>query len=671
MNFTMTRHWFSQGQDGPRTGAAVRSVANFFRYHGLLAPGVRLLRNVSFRAKALIVALAFMLPGGYVAVQLLVLQDAALGDARENLRVMQVLRVVDRLSEALSDQRNALWNAERGGYPADGKLETAIETTWRLAGKELSAAPLPAPLQRQVDALPGLMTLVMAPRSGTLQQQGELRNRVLQALQDLSEQLIDGSPLRADAGLYDLANLGKRVLPKLTERMLIAGPRASHWASSGGAQGGRLADYDAYITAYQQAVQELAGASSSLERLKSQGQADLAGRTEQTIEQVGKQMRDLRDALNNPAAVAELRSMAQPVQQLHEQLDRLASEYDALIEARITDRQSQAQLNLVVTGAALVFGSLVALYVLVSFYHVMRGGMRKIQHEVERLAAGDLTGRDRPLGNDDIASTLNTLRDSRARLADLFSVVRRGVGSVSHASGDIAGASDDLAQRTERSTAALRQVEQGIADLIAYLENNEACVAQAVDGARLLSTESARSLRAMGQLAQRIRGLQKRSREISRIVGLIDVIAFQTHLLSLNASVEAARAGASGKGFAVVALEVRQLALRVSDAAKQIGNIVAGSTSEIEQGHEITQRTVGAVQATESQVNAVSLALSRLNALTREGRENTELMNSALERVRETTNGNVGLVEQMSGAARELRRQSLQLNEQSARFKLS
>jgi methyl-accepting chemotaxis protein len=98
---------------------------------------------------------------------------------------------------------------------------------------------------------------------------------------------------------------------------------------------------------------------------------------------------------------------------------------------------------------------------------------------------------------------------------------------------------------------------------------------------------------------------------------------------------------------------------------------VAGSTAEIEQGHEITQRTVGAVQATESQVAAVNLALSHLNALTREGRENTEIMNKALDHVRATTDGNVALVEQMSGASRELRRQSLQLNEQSARFKLS
>jgi methyl-accepting chemotaxis protein len=433
----------------------------------------------------------------------------------------------------------------------------------------------------------------------------------------------------------------------------------------------RLRDYDAYAESHELALRELTMARVVVARLIDGGDAALARRSGLALERCAALLRDLHLALTTGAGASALDLLARPLADLHAELDALDHVYDEAIAARVTASAQQARLQLMLTLLALGVGSVLALYVLYAFYHVMRGGMEKIQDEVGRLAAGDLTGRGQPLGRDDIASTLQLLRDSRSRLADLFAVVRRGVSAVSHASGDIAGASDDLAARTERSTAALRQVEQGITDLIDYLENNEVCVARAVEGARLLSTESARSLRAMEALAQRIRGLQKRSREIGRIVGLIDVIAFQTHLLSLNASVEAARAGEQGKGFAVVALEVRQLALRVSDAARQIGTIVAGSTSEIEQGHEITQRTVGAVQATESQVAAVSLALSQLNTLTRQGRENTEIMNKALDHVRSTTDGNVALVGQMSGAARELRRQSLQLNEQSARFKLS
>ncbi|MEY2686888.1 MAG: hypothetical protein RL375_1086 [Pseudomonadota bacterium] len=670
MNLTLTRQRLASDPKA-RLAGSLRSMFAFFRYHGVMAPGVRLLRNVSFRVKALIVALAFMLPGGYVALQLLAHQQADLVSADANVQALRVLNAIDRLADSVSDQRLALWAAEGSAYPRDGRIESAVEAGWQQLLKEWQASSEPTHLQRQMDELPAVMALVTAPRTGSLLEQRQLRTQALAALQGLTHQLIETSAMRSDAQLFDLADLGLRVLPRLTERLLATWPRAVRWSAAADARADHMADYESYVQAREQALADLAIASAALARLRAGGQADLARRSEASLVGVGTMLRDLHMRLGARAPVSDIKAFETRALQLHAELDALASSYGSAVGTRVDAARTRARIEVGTTVVALVLGSLVALYVLFSFYHVMRGGMQKIQGEVERLAAGDLSGRARPLGHDDIASTLNTLRDSRARLADLFAVVRRGVGAVSHASGDIAGASDDLAQRTERSTAALRQVEQGITDLIRYLENNEACVAQAVDGARLLSTESARSLRAMEQLAQRIRGLQKRSREISRIVGLIDVIAFQTHLLSLNASVEAARAGTSGKGFAVVALEVRQLALRVSDAAKQIGTIVAGSTAEIEQGHEITQRTVGAVQSTESQVNAVSLALSQLNALTREGRENTGLMNDALERVRETTNGNVGLVEQMSSAARELRRQSLQLNEQSARFKLS
>jgi methyl-accepting chemotaxis protein len=671
MKLTLTRHRIETGSTSSRLAQSLRGSIAFFRYHGVMAPGVRLLRNVSFPVKALIVALAFMLPGSYVVLQLLAQQNADVASAEANVQALRVLNAIDRLGDSLSDQRTALWNAEATAYPADGKIESAVESHWRQLLEEWQAAAEPGHLQRLMDELPTVMGQVTAPRTGSLTEQRHLRTQALTALQGLTHQVIETSAMRSDVQLYELADLGLRILPRLTERLVVTWPRAARWSAAGDTRVDHMADYESYLQAREQALGDLANANAALSRLRASGQSDLASRTEAILVRADTLLRDLNARLRANAPAGDIKAFEAPAAQLHADLDVLAKAYGNAVTTRVEAARTHARIEVGITVLAVSLGTLVALYVLFSFYHVMRGGMHKIQGEVERLAAGDLSGRAKPLGHDDIASTLNTLRDSRARLADLFAVVRRGVGSVSHASGDIAGASDDLAQRTERSTAALRQVEQGITDLIRYLENNEACVAQAVDGARLLSTESARSLRAMEQLAQRIRGLQKRSREISRIVGLIDVIAFQTHLLSLNASVEAARAGTSGKGFAVVALEVRQLALRVSDAAKQIGTIVAGSTAEIEQGHEITQRTVGAVQSTESQVNAVSLALSHLNALTREGRENTTLMNDALERVRETTNGNVGLVEQMSNAARELRRQSLQLNEQSARFKLS
>ena len=297
--------------------------------------------------------------------------------------------------------------------------------------------------------------------------------------------------------------------------------------------------------------------------------------------------------------------------------------------------------------------------------------MLQIQREVDRMSRGDLSGRPRPLGTDDVARTLLALHESLARLADLFAVFRRGVGSVSHASSEIASASQALANSTQLSVEASQGVEQGIGRILDHLERNDDLVQHAVDYSRDMTSDAGRSRRAMAKLSDRIDLLQTRSREIGKIVGMIDGIAFQTNLLSLNASVEASRAGPAGKGFAVVAHEVRQLAQRVSEAGQQISRIVATSINEIEQGNEIARHTLDAVSSTERNAKEVNMHLSRLAELKRAGQENAEKMAEALNQVRKTTDGNTMLVSQMATAAGELRSQSLKLSEQSARFRLT
>jgi methyl-accepting chemotaxis protein len=297
--------------------------------------------------------------------------------------------------------------------------------------------------------------------------------------------------------------------------------------------------------------------------------------------------------------------------------------------------------------------------------------MRQIQREVQYVAEGDLSRRPSPLGRDEAALTLALITESLGNLGGLFSVVRRGVASVAHASTEIASASGDLSRGSDAALASVASVREGIGSMVGHLEGYEQCVQQAVERARAMRTESGRSRRVMGTLSERIAGLQQRSREIGKIVGMIDGIAFQTHLLSLNASVEAARAGEAGKGFAVVAHEVRQLSVRVANAAQQISAIVAASIAEIEQGRAITQRTVEAVVGTEAEVLGVNKVLQRLTELTSEGQHNARQMAGSLDQLHQFSESNAKLAEQMTDAAQELRRQSLQVSEQSSRFKLA
>ena len=172
-----------------------------------------------------------------------------------------------------------------------------------------------------------------------------------------------------------------------------------------------------------------------------------------------------------------------------------------------------------------------ALYMTMAFARVMQGGMDVVQSEVARMARGDLSGNNRPLGHDEVADTLLVLRDSLNRLAELFTVLRRGVSSVSHASGEISQASEDLATGIVQSGEVTQQLREGIHNTVALLDQHEQHVIQAVERARDVNGDAQRSRRAMGQLAEVMTLLQQRGLEIGKIVSMIDGIAFQTNLL--------------------------------------------------------------------------------------------------------------------------------------------
>jgi methyl-accepting chemotaxis protein len=357
-------------------------------------------------------------------------------------------------------------------------------------------------------------------------------------------------------------------------------------------------------------------------------------------------------------------------QSLHQALRQMRGACLSQLDAALQVNEAHVGQRLTWLSGTVLLGIILATYVMTAFSRVMRGGMQLIQSEVARMARGDLSGRALARGDDEVADTLRSLRTSLARLADLFTVVRRGVSSVSHASGDISSASEDLATRIHQATEAMSGLQQGIATTLDYLEANQQCVAQAVDRAKDVTADAGRSRRAMTHLAEVIENLERRSREIGKIVSLIDGIAFQTNLLALNASVEAAKAGTSGKGFAVVASEVRSLAQRVAEAAAQINKVVGDSTNEITQGQEIAKGTVDAVLSTEANVTEMGRILTRLAEVTANGRHNAEHMTSTLAAVNDNSEKTSELVVQVAQAARTLRHQSLKLAEQSSKFKL-
>jgi methyl-accepting chemotaxis protein len=644
---------------------------DFFRYHGAFAPAVRLMRQVSFGTKSLIVAGAFVLPLIYLAVLQVSHEWQRRHDIHGALQALEIAQAHDALSKAVTLQRLAIHNEGEGTpYPSDGQLDDALQAqaeSFRLALKTSGAGFGTSPKAARSREL---LALVLAPRSGARIEQMQLRTRLIEAVRASAEDVIENSDLGAlgDRTLLDLVRLGALTLPEVDEGLRVLGRRVLR------AKDGRALDVDK-ARQYYAVKPELDGlllaGSSATHRLHGQGEAALAGEVDRALDQARQILQQLDGQFHDASTAADVARTLQALAPVLQQLEAQAQQGLQRTHSRLRTLEAEWRWYFGALITTVGVGLLLAAYVLYSFFHVMKGGMLQIQREVDRMSRGDLSGRPRPLGTDDVARTLVALHESLARLADLFAVFRRGVGAVSHASSEIASASQALAGSTTQSVEASHAVEQGIGRILDHLERNDDLVQHAVDHSREMTSDAGRSRRAMGKLSSRIDLLQTRSREIGKIVSLIDGIAFQTNLLSLNASVEASRAGPAGKGFGVVAQEVRQLSQRVSEAGQQISRIVTTSINEIEQGHEIARHTLEAVSSTERNAKAVNTHLSRLADLKQAGQENAERMAEALNQVRKTTDGNAHLVAQMATAAAELRGQSLKLSEQTARFKLT
>ena len=287
----------------------------------------------------------------------------------------------------------------------------------------------------------------------------------------------------------------------------------------------------------------------------------------------------------------------------------------------------------------------------------------------DRIAAGDL-GRPRVRGPAPAGSVLASMESMRAGLADIVARVRTGSESIAAASGEIAQGNQDLSQRTEEQASALEQTAASMEQLGATARQN-AEHAQRADGlARGAAEIATRSGDVVGDVVRTMKAIDDGARRISDIIGVIDGIAFQTNILALNAAVEAARAGDQGRGFAVVAGEVRGLAQRSADAAREIKSLITESVDRVRAGSALADQagaTMGEVVAAIARVSAVVGEISTASAEQGNGVAQIE---EAVRQMDQTTQQNAALVEQSAAASESLRDQSRELVGAVARFRI-
>ena len=296
--------------------------------------------------------------------------------------------------------------------------------------------------------------------------------------------------------------------------------------------------------------------------------------------------------------------------------------------------------------------------------------LRSGQRFAEALAGGDLTARPDQDGRDEVSALMGALAAMSNRLHQVVGDVRHTADNIQVASAEVAAGNSDLSQRTEQAAANLQQTASSMVQLTGAVRQSGDAAAQANQLAASASAVAQRGGTVVAEVVTTMNDIDQSSRKIADIIGVIDGIAFQTNILALNAAVEAARAGEQGRGFAVVAGEVRSLAQRSAEAAKEIKALIGASVDKVRAGSRLVGDAGSTMTDIVASVQRVADIIGEVAAASSEQGRDIGRVNTAVGELDQMTQQNSALVEQSAAAADSLKTQALRLTEAVAVFRL-
>ena len=346
--------------------------------------------------------------------------------------------------------------------------------------------------------------------------------------------------------------------------------------------------------------------------------------------------------------------------------------YDAAAEASKAMMATQNMSNTVIT-AGLVIAVIIGVIV-----GIVLAGMisRPLIYGVDfarSVASGDLTQRIDPQylqRGDEIGDLAKALDEMATQLRDMVGQVNQSTGQVSSAAAEIAQGSADLSQRTEEQASALEETASSMEELTSTVKQSAENAGQANQLASSARNQAEQGGQVVDQAVGAMAAINQSSRKIADIIGVIDEIAFQTNLLALNAAVEAARAGEQGRGFAVVAGEVRKLAQRSADAAKEIKTLITDSVGKVEDGSKLVDRAGQTLRDIMTSIKKVSDIVAEMAAAAREQASGIEQVNKAILQMDQVTQQNAALVEETASASQSMGEQARELQSLMEFFKV-
>jgi methyl-accepting chemotaxis protein len=368
------------------------------------------------------------------------------------------------------------------------------------------------------------------------------------------------------------------------------------------------------------------------------------------------------------AAQALVREGSKPFDAVSQSLEALADH---------NDRQAQgdvAQIGAMFGNARIVSAVLVAAALLLAAtlaWMISQAIAVPLKHAVvvaQAVAGGDLTREVQANGTDELAQLQRSLGRMVTQLRTLVAQVHAGVESVGTASGQIASGNLDLSQRTEEQAANLQQTAASMEELTTTVQQNAANARTASQLALEATQLAGHGGQVVGEVVTAMADIASSSGRIADILSVIDGIAFQTNILALNAAVEAARAGEQGRGFAVVAAEVRALAQRSAQAAREIKTLIDASVSRVNAGSELVGRAGQTMNEIVAQVTKVNDLVSEITAASDEQSRGIAQIGQAVSQLDQVTQQNAALVEESAAAADTMKAQAQRLSQTVAVF---
>jgi methyl-accepting chemotaxis protein len=286
------------------------------------------------------------------------------------------------------------------------------------------------------------------------------------------------------------------------------------------------------------------------------------------------------------------------------------------------------------------------------------------------MATGNMdVGIDREYRGDfvKIKDSLNLIID---KLNENFAEIANASDQVSSGAGQISDGAQELSQGSTEQASSIEELTASITQIAAQTKQNAGNADEANEVAENMKTNASRGNESMNNMLQSMKDINESSQNIQNIIKVIDDIAFQTNLLALNAAVEAARAGQHGKGFAVVAEEVRNLAGRSADAAKETTTLIEGSIKDVEKGTQIANETAKALEDIVKGIDKTSELVSQISSASNEQATGVAQINDGIEQVSEVVQNNSATAEESAAASEELASQAEMLQEMVAQFKL-